>query len=78
MYIIIKRPVNYTKEDIESRSTYIGIEYAGCNNSDGYMVYKVIDEILFMLSVIKYGIVFERKDKVLNVERKDVCYYNLS
>ena len=78
MYIIIKRPVNYTKEDIESRSTYIGIEYAGCNSSDGHMVYKVIDKRLFMLSVIKYGIVFERKDKVLNVERKDVCYYNLS
>jgi hypothetical protein len=60
MYIIIKRPVNYTKKDIESRSTYIGIGYTINRDMDGHMVYKVVDEKVFMLSVIKYGIEYEK------------------
>ena len=59
MHIIIKKPVNYTKEDIKSRSTYIGIEYANYSNIDGHFVYKVVDEQIFMLSVIKYGISYK-------------------
>ena len=59
MYIVIKKPVRYTKEDIESKSTYLGIVYSDYNNGSGHMVYEVFDKQLFFLSVIKYGIEYE-------------------
>jgi len=66
MYIVIKKPVRYTKEDIESKSTYLGIVYSDYNNGSGHMVYEVRDKQLFMLAVIKYGIEFTEVQNEFN------------
>jgi microsomal dipeptidase-like Zn-dependent dipeptidase len=39
----------------------LGIKYLLLSND--YTVYKVVDEKLFMMAVIKYGIKFERVDE---------------
>ena len=53
MHIMLKEAINYT----ELTDACIGIEYRYTNHR--YHVYRVIDEHLFFLSVIKYGIEFE-------------------
>lgn len=58
MHIIFKKPVNYTKEDLESESPYLGIVYTRVDGNAN-MVFKVLDKQIFLLAVLKYGIVFE-------------------
>lgn len=74
MNIVIKEAINFTIEDCINPNQSIGIKHSALINHEGHLVYQVVNKQLFMMSVIKYGIVFKKVE--CNSSLTDVSLFN--